>query len=90
MSLKGILLLQAAAAFGAVYDDVYNPYHAERVRRSNKEHRERKKANIKRMAEINRKRFGERPLSRFVIKGHEIEAYSRKDAIVKLKHKGLL
>lgn len=41
-------------------------------------------------AEMNRKRFGERPLFRFVIKGHEIEACSRKDAIAKLKHKGLI
>ena len=41
-------------------------------------------------AEMNRKRFGEKPLSKFVIKGYEIEAYSRKDAVVKLKHKGLL
>lgn len=49
-----------------------------------------KEANAKRFAEINRKRFGERPLRKFVIKGHEIEAYSRKDAIVKLKHRGLL
>ena len=41
-------------------------------------------------AEMTRKRFGEKPLSKFVIKGYEIEAYSRKDAVVKLKHKGLL
>ena len=90
MSTRSLSLLLAAATMASVYDDVYNPYHAERVRRLNKEHHERKKANIKRMAEINRKRFGERPLYRFVIKGHEIEAYSRKDAIVKLKHKGLI
>lgn len=89
MSTKGLFLLQMAAAM-AVVDDVYNPYHEERVRRENEEHRKRKEANIKRVAEINRKRFGERPLSKFVFKGHEIEAYSRKDAIVKLKHKGLL
>ena len=38
----------------------------------------------------NRKRFGEKPLSKFVIKGYEIEACSRKDAIAKLKHKGLI
>lgn len=49
----------------------------------------RKEANAKRFAEINRKSFGEKPLSKFVIKGHEIEAYSRKDAIVRLKHRGL-
>lgn len=89
MSTKGLFLLQMAAAMASV-DDVYNPYHKERVRRENEEHRKRKEANAKRMAEINRKRFGEKPLSKFVINGHEIEAYSRKDAIVKLKHKGLL
>ena len=89
MSTKGLFLLQMAAAMTSV-DDVYNPYHQEHVRRENEEHRKRKKANANRMAKINRKRFGERPLSRFVIKGYEIEAYSRKDAIVKLKHKGLL
>lgn len=89
MSIKGLLLLKMAAAMISV-DDAYNPCHRERVRRENEEHRKRKEANIKRMAEMNRKRFGERPLSIFVIKGHEIEAYSRKDAIVKLKHKGLL
>lgn len=54
------------------------------------DYRKRKQANIKRIAEVNRKRFSEKPLSKFVIKGHEIEAYSRKDAIVKLKHRGLL
>ena len=89
MSIKGLLLLQMAAAMTSV-DDVYNPYHQERVRRENEEHRKRKESNVKRMAEINRKRFGEKPLSKFVIKGYEIEAYSRKDAIVKLKHKGLI
>lgn len=89
MSIKGLFLLQMAAAMTSV-DDVYNPYHQERVRRENEEHRKQKEANAKRMAEINRKRFGEKPLSKFVINGHEIEACSRKDAIVKLKHKGLL
>lgn len=87
---KGLLLLQAAAAFGAVYDDVFNPYHRERIKRENEEHHKRKEANAKRIAEINKRRFGERPMSRFVIRGHEIEACSRRDAIVKLKHKGLL
>ena len=89
MSTKGLFLLQMAAAMVPV-DDVYNPYHQERVRRENEEHRKRKESNAKRMAEINRKRFDEKPLSKFVIKGYEIEAYSRKDAIVKLKHKGLI
>lgn len=89
MSTKGLFLLQMAAAMTSV-DDVYNHYHQERVRRENEEHRKRKEANAKRVAEMNRKRFGEKPLSKFVIKGYEIEAYSRKDAIVKLKHKGLL
>ena len=89
MITKRLFLLQMAAAMASVCD-VHNPYHQERVRRENEEHRKRKEANAKRVAEMNRKRFGEKPLSKFVIKGYEIEAYSRKDAIVKLKHKGLL
>lgn len=89
MNAKGLFLLQMAEAMASV-DDVHNPYHQERVRRENEEYRKRKEANTKRIAEINKKRFGERPLFKFVIKGHEIEAYSRKDAIVKLKHEGLL
>lgn len=89
MNAKRLFLFQMAAAI-ALVDNAYNPYHQERVRRENKEHRKRKEANIKRVVEINRKRFGEKHLSKFVIKGHEIEAYSRKDAIVKLKHKGLI
>lgn len=89
MSIKGLLLLQMAAAMTSV-DDVYNPYHQERVRRENEERRKQKEANAKRMAEINRKRFSEKPLSKFVIKGHEIEAYSRKDAIIRHKHKELI
>lgn len=90
MNEKGLSLLRAFAGMVSVYDDVYNPYHQERVRRENEGRRKRKEANAKRVAEMNRKRFGERPISKFTIKGHEIEAYSRKDAIVKLKHKGLL
>lgn len=89
MSTKGLFLLHMAAAMAAV-DDVYNHYHQERVRRENEEHRKRKEANAKRVAETNRKRFCEKPLSKFVIKGHEIEAYSHKDAIIKLKHRKLL
>lgn len=89
MSTRGLLLLQMAEAMVSI-DHVYNPCHRERVRRENEEHRKRKKANIQRIAEMNRKRFGERPMSKFVIKGHEIEAYSRKDAISKLKHQGLI
>lgn len=89
MSTEGLLLLKMAEAMISI-DHVYSPYHRERVRRENEEHRRRKKANVQRMAEINRKRFGEKPMSKFVIKGHEIEAYSRKDAIIKLKHQGLL
>ena len=89
MNKNGLYLLQVYAAITLV-DDVYNPYHQERIRRENEEHRKRKETNVKRVAEINRKRFGERHLSKFVVKGHEIEAYSRKDAIVKLKHKGLI
>ena len=89
MSVERLFLLQMIEAMTSV-DDVYNPYHQERVRRENEEHRKQKEANAKRMAEINRKRFGEKPVSKFIIKGHEIEAYSRKDAISKLKHKGLI
>ena len=89
MSTKGLFLLQMAAAMVSV-DDEHNPYHQERVRRENEEHRKRKEVNAKRVAEIKQKRFGERPLFKFVIKGHEIEACSRKDAIAKLKHKGLI
>ena len=89
MNKKELFLLQMAAEMASI-DDVHNPYHQERVRRENEEHRKRKEANAKRIAEINRKRFGEKPLSKFIIKGHEIEAYSRRDAIVKLKYKGLI
>ena len=89
MSTKGLFLLQIATIMASV-DNVYNPYHQERVRRENEEHYKRKEVNAKRVAEINKKRFGERPLFKFVIKGHEIEACSRKDAIIKLKHRGLL
>ena len=89
MNTKGLFLLQMAAAMVSV-DDAHNPYHKERVRRENEECRKRKEANAKRVAEANKKRFGEKPTSKFVIKGHEIEACSRKDAIAKLKHKGLI
>ena len=89
MNKKELLLLQMATAMASVYD-VHNPYHQERVRCENEEHCKRKEANAERVAEMNKKRFSEKPLSKFVIKGHEIEAYSRKDAIVKLKHKGLI
>ena len=89
MITKRLFLLQMAAAMASVCD-VHNPYHQERVRCKNEEHRKRKESNTKRVAEINKKRFGERPLFKFVIKGHEIEACSRKDAITKLKHKGLI
>lgn len=89
MSARVSSLLLMAMAIASV-DNMYNPHCQERVRRNNEEHRKQKEANAKRVAEMNRKRFGERPLFKFVIKGHEIEAYSRKDAIVKLKHKGLL
>ena len=89
MSTEGLLLLKMAEAMISIYH-VYSPYHRERVRRENEEHHKRKKANVQRMAEMNRKRFGEKPMSKFIIKGHEVEAYSRKDAIIKLKHQGLL
>lgn len=90
MENKSYLLRNFIAQHGAMFDDVYNPYYQERVRRGNEEHRKKKAANIKRIAEINKARYGERALSKFVIKGHEIEAYSRKDAIIKLKHQGLI
>lgn len=90
MEKKSLLLLQACVQFGVLYDDAFNPYHRERTKRQDEERLKKKRANMKRIAEINKRRFGERPLSRFVIKGHEIEACSRKDAIVKLRHKGLL
>lgn len=89
MNTDRLFLLQMAAAMVSV-DDAHNPYHKERVRRENEECRKRKEANAKRVAEANKKRFGEKPTSKFVIKGHEIEACSRKDAIAKLKHKGLI
>lgn len=89
MNTDRLFLLQMAAAMASV-DDVNNPYHKERVRRYNEEHHKRKEVNAKRVAEANKKRFGEKPTSKFVIKGHEIEAYSRKDAIIKLRHKGLI
>lgn len=90
MSMKEMLLLQAAAAFGAVYDDLYNPYHQERIRRSNEQARKRREGASRRMAERELQNIRARQLRKFTIKGHDIEAYSRKDAIVKLKHKGLL
>lgn len=89
MNTRELFLLQMAEAMASI-DHVYSPYHRERVRRENEEHRKRKKANAQRMAEMNKKRFGEKPISKFIIKGHEIEARSRKDAIIKLKHQGLL
>lgn len=89
MNTDRLFLLKMAEAMVSV-DDVYNPYHQERVIRENEEHRKRKEANAKRVAEANKKRFGEKPTSKFIIKGHEIEAYSRKDAIIKLRHKGLI
>lgn len=35
-------------------------------------------------------RFPNKRIYKFTIKGHEIEAYSKKDAIKRLKYKGLL
>ena len=89
MNTDRLFLLKMAEAMVSV-DDVYNHYQQERVIRENEEHRKRKEANAKRVAEANKKRFGEKPTSKFIIKGHEIEAYSRKDAIIKLRHKGLI
>lgn len=91
MSMKGMLLLQAAAVLGAVYNspgDIF--YHRKRVRRENKESRKRKDARAKEIAKKQLQNLQARQLHKFIIKGHEIEAYSRKDAIVELKHKGLL
>ena len=56
MNTKRLFLLQMAAATASV-DDVHNPYHQERVRRENEEHRKRKEANIKRIAEANKKKI---------------------------------
>lgn len=89
MNTDKLFLLKMIEAMASV-DNVYNPYHKECVKRENEEHRKRKKANAERMAEANKKRFGEKPTSKFIIKGHEIEAYSRKDAIIKLRHKKLI
>ena len=89
MNTDRLFLLQMTAAM-ALVDDVHNPYHQERVRIENEEHRKRKEAHAKRIAEANKTRFGEKLTSKFIIKGHEIEAYSRKDAITKLRHKGLI
>ena len=91
MSNKSLLLLQAAAALGAVYNspgDIF--YRRERVRHENEEARKRKDARAKEIANKKLQNLQARQLHKFIIKGHEIEAYSRKDAIVKLKHKGLL
>ena len=89
MNTDRLFLLKMAAAMASV-DDVDNLYHKERIKRDNEERRKRKEANVKRIAEANKKRFGEKPMSKFIIKGHEIEARSRKDAIIKLRHKGLI
>lgn len=90
MSKYGMLfLLQAAAALGSVYDMDY-PYHRGRIRRENKKNNKMKEARIRNIAEKKLNDLRARQLHKFKIKGHEIEAYSRKDAIVKLKHIGII
>lgn len=91
MNNKSLLLLQAAAAFGAVYNspgDIF--YQRERVRQENEEARKRKDTRIKEIANKKLQNLQARQLHKFIIKGHEIEAFSRRDAIIKLKHKRLI
>ena len=93
MSEKGMLLLQAAASLGEVYRDVFDPDYRKRkeVKRENERNRERMRDHFKRIAEREVMRQDkERSLRKFTVNGNEIEAYSRKDAIKRLKHKGLL
>lgn len=93
MSEKGMFLLQAADAFGEVYKDIFDPDYRRReeARRAHERNRERMSAHFKRIAEKEvMRQDNERKPRKFTVNGHEIEAYSRKDAIKKLKHKGLL
>lgn len=90
MSKFGMLfLLQAAAAVGTVYD-INNPYRRERIRRENEKNNKMKETRIRNIAEKKLNDSRARQLHKFKIKGHEIEAYSRKDAIIKLKHIGII
>lgn len=90
MSKFGMLFLsQAAAALGSVYDMDY-PYHRERIRRENEKNNKMKESRIRNIAEKKLNDLRARQLHKFKIKGHEIEAYSRKDAIIKLKHIGII
>lgn len=90
MSKHGMLfLLQAAAALGSVYD-MDSPYHRERVRRENEKGNKMKETRIRNIAEKKLNDLRARQLHKFKVKGHEIEAYSRKDAIIKLKHTGII
>lgn len=83
------LLVQAAAALGSVYD-MDNPYHQGRIRRENEKNNKMKESRIRNIAERKLNDLRARQLHKFKIKGHEIEAYSRKDAIIKLKHIGII
>lgn len=90
MSKFGMLLLsQAAVALGSVHDMDY-PYHRERIRRENEKSNKMKESRIRNIAERKLNDLRARQLHKFKIKGHEIEAYSRKDAIIKLKHIGAI
>lgn len=100
MSKKSMLLLQAAACLGKVYRDTFDSDYRRReeVRRNNErnrkpmsDHFEQMSDHFKRIAEKEvRKQDNERRLRKFTVNGNEIEAYSRKDAIKRLKHIGLL
>ena len=91
MSNKSLLLLQAAAALSAVYNSPDDIFHRrERVGQENEEARKRKDTRIKEIANKKLQNLQARQFHKFIIKGHEIEAYSRRDAIIKLKHKRLI
>ena len=62
----------------------------ERVRRENERNRQRKQARAEAIGKMKLQQEESRQLKTFNIKGHTIEAYSRKDAIIKLKHQGKL
>ena len=93
MNEKSMLLLQATAYLGEVYRDLFDSDYRRReeVRRANERNRKRMSDHFKRIAEKEvRKQDNERRLRKFTVNGNEIEAYSRKDAIKRLKHIGLL
>lgn len=83
---KGLEMLMRAAALFMYADDHYM-YSQEKVRRQNEIHRKMKE---KRLKEYAQKTYKFVPLRTFTIKGFTIEAYSKKDAIKRLKHRGLI